>query len=222
MAEQDGIPIQYADADGAVTQEIWLVRNAVRGRHDSQGPFDQLTRAERTSLESFEWIPGPRYPLARSYGYTPSPSPVDAAIATRLGKARARDAEVQVDVSEEMLRALKVANRREEEASADRDRDASRKRFVTYVRSIVLLLFLVWTLIYVSLSMANGRVTKDIVQAPAIRYLSKLLGARLGTPPPPALPGGPVRLGVQRRPRLSHPHTVHRGGQVVRPSDSLG
>jgi hypothetical protein len=133
---------------------------------------------------SFDWIAMPDDPPAESA--TGRDEFVGAPLAkhfqVRLDRSRVRRAELEVLREEEALRAEREANRLDTEARRQQMRIASResmvnllRKTVLLIRSAVLLVSLVWTLLFVSLSLSHSHLASDVAPNALVRLMSHLI-----------------------------------------------
>jgi hypothetical protein len=152
------------DRQRAITRELWLVRDHSIDEEitGALGETSQLPRRR------FDWIDAPT-----PYAHHESPAVV-AEFQRRLRDAATRRAELQVALDEEGLRASRVANRLNEEALSKETKQRSRASTVRYLRSIVLLIALIWMLAILSLS-TIGRPVNQLTPGAVIRDATKLI-----------------------------------------------
>jgi hypothetical protein len=141
------------DDGGAVTRDLWLVRDPLPSHEQDTERLDTLHVARPQPPRRFDWYgvdPG-----------SPSESPVvNAEFQRCLRDISIRRAETQAAQEEENLRASREANRLAEEARGKDTRQRSRTSTVRLLRSIVLLVALTWTLTILGLTSTGVPVTK--------------------------------------------------------------
>jgi hypothetical protein len=157
------------DDGGAVTRDLWLVRDPLPSHEQDTERLDTLNAAHPQPPRRFDW-----------YGVDPgSPYESPAVIAEfqrRLRDISIRRADTQAAQEEEDLRASREANRLAEEARGKDTRQRSRASTVRLLRSIVLLIALTWTLTVLGLTSTGITVTK-FTPANVIRDTSNLINS---------------------------------------------
>lgn len=150
----------------AITRDLWLVRD----KGDANpGLSDRGGEAGDGSSRGFEWIGTPA-----EHAQYASPA-VIAEFQQRLRDASIRSAEVQVEQEEEELRASRETNRLNEEAFEKQIKQVSRSSAVRFLRSVVLLMALIWVLVILGLSSGDAPVAGQIAPGAVIRYATKLI-----------------------------------------------
>ena len=155
------------DDAGAVTRDLWLVRDPLPSHEQDTERLNALKAADPQPPRRFDW-----------YGVDPgSPYESPAVIAEfqqRLRDISIRRADTQAAQEEEDLRASREANRLMEEARGKDTRQRSRASTVRLLRSIVVLIALTWTLAVLGLTSAGITVTQ-FTPANVIRDTSNLI-----------------------------------------------
>ncbi len=148
----------------AITRDLWLVRD--KGDANAGLP-DRL--GEAGDGRGFEWIGVP----AEHAKYA-SPA-VTAKFQQRLRDASIRSAEVRVEQEEEELRTSRETNRLNEKAFDKQIKQGSRSSAVRFLRSVVILMALIWMLVILGLSSVGSPAAGQITPGAVIRYATKLI-----------------------------------------------
>jgi hypothetical protein len=185
--------------EGAVTRELWLVRDPLPLDMQDTELHDTLDTAAGKARRRFDW-----------YGtdpHRPHESPAEiAAFQRRLRDITIRRAQTQAAQEEEDLRASRVANQLAEQARGKETRQRSRRSTVRLLREIVLLMALTWTIGLLILTSAGVPVTK-LTPAAVMRDTTNLIKefeASIGVRhPPPAHAAATAAVMVQLGPALA-------------------
>lgn len=184
--------------EGAVTRELWLVRDPL--------PLDEQGTEVHDTLGTAAGNPR-RFDWYDTEPHRPHESPAEiAAFQRRLRDLTIRRVETQAAQEEEDLRASREVNRLVEQARGKDTGQRSRRSTVHLLREIVLLIALTWTVGLLILTSAGVPVTKltpAAVTRDAINLIKGFETAIGVRHPPPAHTATTAAIMVQLGPTLA-------------------
>ncbi len=137
----------------------------------------------------YDWMALGPVPSAAQDGSAGREARRAAELQMRLRELALSREQVALEQDEEDLLAARRANELAEDATARRTKALSRKWMVSLIRSVVVLLALIWLLFYLALSDGGSRLAHEVTPQAIIRYASELLEGAVKHPPP-SHPGG--------------------------------